>query len=346
MNEKKKHKIMLGIEVVLLCMIVAILGTNAASSNPPSNGVSYGKNNQTTVEGALNDLYTKANYGNATASQILKGKTALVGGKQVTGTMENRTSNTGTTGLAWSTSNYQMLGNQLRIGISPGYYGTSNYLSWGTSGIVFDNYQEKLGITADKILKGQSIAGVNGTGETTCPTCESQGYWKVYEFEDLEATCSRKSGECKPNSWFSASSVTTKSCGKECLEYTSENNTYLTADIELNYKEILGINVDIKCISTACIRESTQKSEAGGADKTTSARYFSAGYGYGFRVGLNGYVIRGTGENYNVHMIHNYLNSSKLEVTFSSGTDLVTSVNSPIELKGTSYKLSGYIIYR
>ena len=171
MNEKKKHKIMLGIEVVLLCMIVAILGTNAASSNPPSNGVSYGKNNQTTVEGALNDLYTKANYGNATASQILKGKTALVGGKQVTGTMENRTSNTGTTGLAWSTSNYQMLGNQLRIGISPGYYGTSNYLSWGTSGIVFDNYQEKLGITADKILKGQSIAGVNGTGETTCPTC-------------------------------------------------------------------------------------------------------------------------------------------------------------------------------
>ncbi len=88
MSEKKKHKIMLGIEVVLLCMIVAILGTNAASSNPPSNGVSYGKNNQATVEGALNDLYTKASYGNATASQILKGKTALVGGKQVIGTYE------------------------------------------------------------------------------------------------------------------------------------------------------------------------------------------------------------------------------------------------------------------
>ncbi len=187
MNEKKKHKIMLGIEVVLLCMIVAILGTNAASSNPPSNGVSYGKNNQTTVEGALNDLYTKANYGNATASQILKGKTALVGGKQVTGTMENRTSNTGTTGLAWSTSNYQMLGNQLRIGISPGYYGTSNYLSWGTSGIVFDNYQEKLGITADKILKGQSIAGVNGTGETSCPSC-SCPEWKVYSVHQKQAT--------------------------------------------------------------------------------------------------------------------------------------------------------------
>ena len=71
MNEKKKHKIMLGIEVVLLCMIVAILGTNAASSNPPSNGVSYNKNSQTTVEGALNDLYTKANYGDASACRLL-----------------------------------------------------------------------------------------------------------------------------------------------------------------------------------------------------------------------------------------------------------------------------------
>ncbi len=85
MEEKKKHKTMIGIEVILLGMIIAIVGTNA-SSNPPSNGVSYSKNNQTTVEGALNDLYNKANYGNATESQILKGRTALVGGKKVTGT--------------------------------------------------------------------------------------------------------------------------------------------------------------------------------------------------------------------------------------------------------------------
>ncbi len=88
MEEKKKHKVMIGIEVILLGMIIAIIGTNAASSNPPSNGVSYSKNNQTTVEGALNDLYSKASYGNATAAQILKDKTALVGGKKVTGTYE------------------------------------------------------------------------------------------------------------------------------------------------------------------------------------------------------------------------------------------------------------------
>ncbi len=86
MSEKKKHRVIIGIELFLLCMIIATLSINATSANPPSNGVSYNKNNQVTVQNALDDLYNKANYGNATASQILKGRTALVGGKQVTGT--------------------------------------------------------------------------------------------------------------------------------------------------------------------------------------------------------------------------------------------------------------------
>ena len=88
MSEKKKHRVIIGIELSLLCMILATLSINAVSFNPPSNGVSYNKNNQVTVQNALDDLYNKANYGNATASQILKGRTALVGGKQVTGTYE------------------------------------------------------------------------------------------------------------------------------------------------------------------------------------------------------------------------------------------------------------------
>ena len=79
MVEKYKHKIVIGCEILLLCMMIGVLGTNAASSNPPSSGVSYSKNSQKTVEGALNDLYTKANSGNASAAQILSGKTALVG---------------------------------------------------------------------------------------------------------------------------------------------------------------------------------------------------------------------------------------------------------------------------
>jgi hypothetical protein len=159
MNEKKKHKIMLGIEVVLLCMIVAILGTNAASSNPPSNGVSYGKNNQTTVEGALNDLYTKANYGNATASQILKGKTALVGGKQVIGTYEAPT-------LASQTSATAGAGDILS--------GKTAYVN----GSKITGSMEDKGAVNATIAPGETytiLAGYhNGSGKVTassCPIC-------------------------------------------------------------------------------------------------------------------------------------------------------------------------------
>ncbi len=161
MKERKKHKIMLGIEVILLCMIVAILGTNAASSNPPSNGVSYGKNNQTTVEGALNDLYTKANYGNASASQILKDKTALVGGSKVTGTMPNNLS-----GTASSVITYE---NSLYYRIPAGYYGG---LGWGSEiSATYADVASAIGLTAGKLLKGQTVLGITGTGETSCPEC-------------------------------------------------------------------------------------------------------------------------------------------------------------------------------
>ena len=85
MEEKKKHKVVIELGVVLLCMIIAIIGTNAASSNPPSSGVSYSKNSQTTVEGALNDLYNKASYGNATEFNISSGKIAWVNGKRIVG---------------------------------------------------------------------------------------------------------------------------------------------------------------------------------------------------------------------------------------------------------------------
>ena len=182
MEEGKKHKVMIGIEVILLGMIIAIVGTNAASSNPPSNGVSYSKNNQTTVEGALNDLYTKANYGNASAGQILSGKTALVGGSKVTGTMPNLTSNSsiehaigngtnvilGDTGFV-STNTDGVTRFEIR------YEGQSGYLTGGT---LFALEQSKvantIGLTAGKLLKGQSVLGITGTGETTCPTLASQ----------------------------------------------------------------------------------------------------------------------------------------------------------------------------
>ena len=212
MNEKKKHKIMLGIEVILLCMIVAILGTNAASSNPPSNGVSYNKNSQTTVEEALNDLYTKANYGNASASQIFSGQTALVGGKKVTGTMPDRRYTGNVAGGL--NAIYQNIAlnvgafTQHTIGTNGvNYIATSPPQGWyeggGSSYVVIPDTEivSIYGITADKIVKGKSIAGINGTGETSCPTCpdcptcptpESQGYVKYWKF-DKDATYTRTS---------------------------------------------------------------------------------------------------------------------------------------------------------
>ncbi len=86
MKERKKHQVIVGVEVTLLCMIIGVIGTNAASITPPSNQVSYNKNSQTTVQSAVNDLYTKLSYGDAASNEIVSGKTALVGGKQVVGT--------------------------------------------------------------------------------------------------------------------------------------------------------------------------------------------------------------------------------------------------------------------
>ncbi len=86
MKNKTKDKIIVGTEVLLLCMIVGILRINAASTNPPSSEVNYNKNSQTNVQGSINDLYNKVAYGDAKASEILSGKKALVGGKQVVGT--------------------------------------------------------------------------------------------------------------------------------------------------------------------------------------------------------------------------------------------------------------------
>ncbi len=116
---------------------------------------------------------------NATAGNILSGKTAYVNGSKITGSMVDRTSNTGTTGLAWATNNLEITQyNQLRIGINPGYYGSANYSNWGVSGIVIGDFQTKLGITADKIVSGQTVAGVTGTG----------GGYKAYKFEKVKAS--------------------------------------------------------------------------------------------------------------------------------------------------------------
>ncbi len=212
MEEKKKHKVMIGIEVILLGMILAIVGTNAASSNPPSNGVSYSKNSQTTVEGALDDLYNKANYGTASAGQILSGKTALVGGSKVTGTMPSKNGSSKATKVSGNASNLYMV-------FPYGYYPAETHFSTTNSSEVYASNADvasAIGLTKEKLLKGQTILGITGTGTTGVDTSDAtataadiskgktayvngnkitgtgmQG--KTYEFSNKQATVSGQS---------------------------------------------------------------------------------------------------------------------------------------------------------
>ena len=355
MNEKKKHKIMLGIEVVLLCMIVAILGTNAASSNPPSNGVSYNKNSQTTVEGALNDLYNKANYGNASASQILKDKTALVGGKKVTGTMPTYGSSVASSVVPWNGSVY------FRMPI--GYYEEA---CCGTAEVAATNADvaSAIGLTAGKLLKGESVLGITGTGETSCPSCpdcptcptcekcptpESQGYWKVYKFENTKLTTS---GRVLSDTWKTAGIEECKNnaCSTELLEFSTNLN--FTAS------EILGGEVLFTPGDNSDMRISRHKSEAGGADKTDSAYYPSLGWnvdgGKGIRLFISNApdrrfqfstkADRYLGSLYDMIVL---ATSGKLKISFNVNMNSSSGkAYSPYEFKGTEFYVSGYIIYK
>ena len=330
MSEKRKHKIMLGIEVVLFCMIVAILGTNAASSTPPSNGVSYSKNNQTTVEGALNDLYTKANYGNASASQILKDKTALVGGSKVTGTMPNNLS-----GTASSVITYE---NSLYYRIPAGYYGG---LGWGSEiSATYADVASAIGLTAGKLLKGQTVLGITGTGETTCPTCESQGYYKIKKFEEVKATVD--SYQTFNGSWKGLSDHTV----------TSNNSAGGVSKFTISLKDDLGISptqiVDYTIIFTC--NDNFRFSR--GYDKNSeTAMYW---YPEGGRLvvtkeGNNQFGLFGNNTlNSTLHSMAAYVSGSNIGVKFSTTrfTDTNGTTNSTFETKCTEFYLSGTIVYK
>ena len=71
-------------DLVLACFIGIGIGVGATTLFN-SNQVLY--KNETTVEEALNDLYAKVNFGDATASDIKSGKKALVGGNEITGSL-------------------------------------------------------------------------------------------------------------------------------------------------------------------------------------------------------------------------------------------------------------------
>ena len=81
--------------IVVITMIICISGTLYATNLYKASEVVYSSSDGTTtdVNTALNNLYSDYNSlkkkGNATANQILNGKTAIVNGNEITGKMNN-----------------------------------------------------------------------------------------------------------------------------------------------------------------------------------------------------------------------------------------------------------------
>ncbi|MGM9834401.1 MAG: hypothetical protein ACI31M_01305, partial [Bacilli bacterium] len=113
---KYTKEIMLVLITAIVVSVISVSATiyfNAENITFVPNNTNWNVSNTNT---ALNDLYSYANSGDATASNILVGKTALVNGKLITGTMEDR----GT--LNWNPTT------STTYTVEPGYYsgGTLN----------------------------------------------------------------------------------------------------------------------------------------------------------------------------------------------------------------------------
>ena len=162
-------------------ILTGVVGVSAANTLT-SNGVLYSNagSSVTTVEGALNELYANYNSllakGNASASDILSGKTALVKGNEVTGTMRDNSSliQTATTdGTDDKISAYHVADDVIKIAPAKGYWGTYWY-DGSRIEIPISGVTSAIGLTANKIAKGQTIAGVTGTYTSDATATASQ----------------------------------------------------------------------------------------------------------------------------------------------------------------------------
>ena len=126
--------------------------------------------------------------GDATASQILSGRTAWVNGSKVTGNMPNRSSSSNVTGdTAWHYNN------RIYFATDYGYYPAANYGNFTNVSekyISYSSLASVIGVSANKILEGNTILGITGTVEN--PTnAYNRGYNAGYSAGTAQAKVKR-----------------------------------------------------------------------------------------------------------------------------------------------------------
>ena len=167
----KKSKLVL----IMVFMLVVGIGIGAGAATLfASDQVLY--KDSTTVKGALDDLYSKTSYGNATAAQILSGKTALVGGSKITGSMLDISTKKVATLTSSDTRpvlQQRRQSGDAKVWALANSDGTSRlnyeipqvgYVPSGTIvGVPYADVAGAIGLTAAKIAKGNTILGIAGT---------------------------------------------------------------------------------------------------------------------------------------------------------------------------------------
>ena len=161
-----------------------------------------------------NEISNLKNMGNATASQILSGKTALVKGKEITGTMNNINGNI-------SVKSILVASDLIKFQINtPGYYDTNDYLYVNNSTLA-----SKIGLTASQILKGKTVLGISGTATSDVNATASQilsGKTAYVNGSKITGTMANKSG-----STVNATTVTES--GTNALITMPSNGYYSTS---------------------------------------------------------------------------------------------------------------------